>query len=362
MNNSLRMLLGLSAFALVLLTVGCTKSVARAEATKRWNTTRAEMATRLGEGCFQRGEFGRAREHIEECIRNGAPYAPMYVLAARLSTEKGDLDMARTYAENAKAIDPKSAEARYVLGTIEQTLGHGDIAFEEYAEAARLDPKQPKFVLAAVELLVAQGKADIAAQALDEAATQMPGRWEIYAARGDVLSALKRDGEAVGCYRIAIRLEPNRPELTERLATALFCSGAYAEAEPKLAELAECQPAFATGWVLRMRAECLLALNRPKEARSIYQGLVRAGRAGIDGLVGQAKCDLMEGRLASAEKFLAEALARDAQHVEANGLMGYVLVVTGKKGEAVPHLTLAMKDEHFSGRATVEKLLARAQQ
>ena len=34
----------------------------RQEARNRWGVSRAEMVTKLAEGCFGRGEIGRARE------------------------------------------------------------------------------------------------------------------------------------------------------------------------------------------------------------------------------------------------------------------------------------------------------------
>jgi len=40
--------------------------------------------------------------------------------------------------------------------------------------------------------------------------------------------------------------------------------------------------------------------------------------------------------------------------------MGYVLLAEGRPGEAAPHLTLALRDPQCAGRATVERLLAKA--
>ena len=355
-----RILIGAVAF-LAALAAGCgpkTWDQQREESTRRWASARAEMAVRLSEGCFSRGEFGRAQQNIDELVRTGVPYAPLYILAARLAAERGELDNARSYAESAKAIDPKSAEARYVLGTVRQTLGQHDEALDDYSAAARLDPEQSRYVLAEAELLVAHDRAEDAAKSLGDAAGRMPGRAEIHAALADVLCVMGRYGQAVGSYRIALRIEPQRSDLTGRLATALYHCGAYAEAAPLLAELAESEPEFAAGWAIRMRADCLLALGRTAEARAIYQGESQGRRDPVLPLVGLAQCDIMENRLPSARTNLERALSRDPQHVEANALMGYVLVATGRCDEAVPYLSLALKDPRCSGRPTVERLLA----
>jgi tetratricopeptide (TPR) repeat protein len=330
----------------------------REESIKRWASARAEMTVRLADACFARGEYGRAQENINELVRTGVPYAPLFTLAARLAAERGELDNARTYAESAKAIDPTSAEARYVLGTVRQTLGQAEEALAEYSEAARLDPSQSHYVLAEAELLVAQGRAEQAATSLGDAAGRLPGRAELHGALADVLCVLGRYSQAVGSYRIALRIETQRNDLKERLATALYNCGSYSEAAPLLAELAESEPEFAAGWAIRMRAECFLAMGRTAEARALYQAESQGRRDPVGPLVGLAQCDILENRLPSARTNLERALARDPQHVEANALMGYVLVATGCPDQAVPYLTLALRDPRCSGRATVERLLA----
>jgi len=353
------------AVTVLVLASGCRQayiSQQRDEARQRWAVSRAEMVTKLAEGCYQRGEIGRAQQHLDEVINSGAPYAPLYTLAARMAADKGNLDGARTFAENAKAIDPKSAEARYVLGTVEQMLGgQADRALEEYSEASRLDPAQSKYVLAEAEMRVAAGQADQAAQSLADAAGRMPGRTEVHAALGDVLARLNRHADAAASYRTALRLEPDRPDIKERLAIALFSSGAYVEAEAALAELAPLGPDFATQWVQGMRGNCLIALRRLPEARALYQTLAHAQPDSAAPLVGLAKCDILDHRLPAAKALLEQALARSPRHAEANALLGGILMTEDKPAEATPHLALALEDPKFADRASAERLLARVQ-
>ncbi|MBM4017409.1 MAG: tetratricopeptide repeat protein [Planctomycetes bacterium] len=332
----------------------------RQEARDRWAVSRAEMAVRMAEGCYQRGEIGRARQYVEEVLRSGAPYAPLYVLAARLEADKGDLDAARLYAQSARLIDPKSAEACYVLGTVEQALGETGRALAAFESAARLSPDQARYTLAEAEMLVAEEQPEKAVENLAAAAERMPGRAELRAALGEVLMLLGRHESAAGNLRIATRLEPQRQDLKERLALALYYSGAYAEAETLLVELADAQPEFAAGWITALRAECLVATGRPADARRLLAALAQNSR-GLAPLVGLAKCDILEGRMPSARRSLEEALGRDPRHGEANALMGYVLLAEGRPAEAEPHLALALKDPHCAGRASIARLLARAQ-
>jgi tetratricopeptide (TPR) repeat protein len=346
-----------------VLMAGCGKTYMqkkRDAATDRWATSQAEISAGLAKGCFERGELGRARDHLDEAMKTGAPYAPMYVLAARLAVEKGELDAARRYAEAARNLQPDSAEAWYVIGTIEQTLERPDLALAAFSEAAKLAPEKTAYALAEVELLVAQKQKEEAARRLNEALGRTPGSVELHAARGDLLCLMGNYPEAVGSYRIARRLAPRRQDVTERLATALFYSGDYAEAEPLLADMADAEPEKTPGWVLEMWGDSLLSLDRLREARPVYERILARDGASVDARVALAKCDLLEDRPTSARHRLDEALQQSPDDAEANALMGLVLIGAGRAGEAVPHLRLALAAPDCGDRKAVERLLALA--
>jgi Tfp pilus assembly protein PilF len=333
----------------------------RKDARQRWDDQRAKMATNLAEGCYQRGELARARQHIEEVVKNGAQYAPAYQLAARLAVEKGEFDKAGDYAATAVRIDPDSPEAHYILGTVHQTLSHLEEALEEFTVAAELGRSDGKYALAQAEMLVALDKPEEALTVLRAAVDRLPGKADAHTALGDVLTLLKQYEEAAGSYRIALRLSPSQAGLKERLATALYRSGAYAEAEPILADLGAVEPTRGAAWILDMRATCLMATGHTAEARTLCRPEVEARAASAAPLVVLAQCDILEDQLASAQTSLEASLRREPGHAQANALMGYVLMANGRPGEAVPHLKLALKDPACEGRPTIERLLAQAE-
>jgi len=358
-----RFILGAVVIAAVLA-AGCENYMVgkRDEAEHRWAASRAEMVTNMARNSYERGDFARARDQLDPVIRSSIPFAPAYVLMARLLADQGDLDEARTYACTATTMDGASAEAWYVLGTVEQTLGDRQAALNAFAKAAGEEPANPRYILAEAEMFVAIGQVEAAARSLAGACEQMPGSGEVHAAFGDVLSRLGRYEEAAGQYRIALRLNPENTIPRERLAAALFRSGAYAEAEPILADLHASEPEFASGWICQMRADCLLALRRTDEARALYARRAEAAPEAVAPRVGLARCDILDDRLPEARRHLEEALAQCPDHAEANGLLGYVLTATGRPGEALPHLKLAVKDPACRGRETIRYLLARAEE
>jgi len=347
-----------------ILAAGCDDYMARKrdEAHQRWAKSRADMVTTLAKRSYENGNFSRAREQLDPVLRAAEPYPPACVLAARIATDQGRLDEARDLARTAVDIKPDDAEAHYVLGTIEQALGHRAEALSAFAEAARLVPTDPRFPLAEAEMLVAGGRVADAVASLSAASDRMPGAAEIHAALADVLVREGRHREAADRYRVALRLNPENTAPTQRLAVALFRAGAYAEAEPILGELDASEPDTAGAWVRLMRADCLLALDRVDEARRLYQQGVDAAPDDMPARIGLARCDILAERLPEAQRSLEEVLVRQPRHPEANGLLGYVLMVTGRPGEAVPHLKLAVHTPAGRSRETIEQWLAYAEQ
>lgn len=358
-----RTVLGAAVVALVL-GAGCGQTNQmdrnRAEATDRWQSSRADMAVRLAEGCYDRGEAKQAQQHVDEALRNGVRHPAVYVLAARLAAERGELDAALGYAQTARSLAPGSADAVYCLATVEHALGRRDEALALFEEASRLDPKRPAFVLAESELLVAVGRPEDAARCLGDAIGRMPAKAEINAALGDVLNLLGRHRAAAESYEIALRLDPQRRDVKPSLATALYAAGAYDEAEPVLADLVETEPEFAGRWALKMRAECLMALGRTAEARATYERLQALSPQEIGPVLALARCDLLMNRLGDAEHRLRAVLASDPRHAEANALLGCVLLSAGRRDEAAAYLKKALEDPTFEGRRTIEGLLAQA--
>ncbi|MBL7139418.1 MAG: tetratricopeptide repeat protein [Planctomycetes bacterium] len=353
-----------AAVVAVFLAAGCDNHMTRKrnEAGQRWAESRAEMVTTLARRSYEGGNFSRAREQLDPVLRAANPYAPAYVLAARLAADQGRLDEARDCARTAVEVKPEVAEAHYVLGTIEQTLSHRPEALAAFAEAARLAPTDPRYALAEAEMLVATGQVDAAAVGLEAASDRMPGAAEVHAALGDVFARQGRYREAADRYRVALRLNPENTAPTQRLAVALFQAGAYAEAEPILAELEVSEPDFAVGWIRLTRADCLLALRQVDRARALYQRGVDAAPDDVAPRVGLARCDVLADRLTEAQRHLEEVLVRQPEHPEANGLLGYVLLATGRPGEAVPHLKLARNTQPGRGRETIEQWLVHAEQ
>ncbi len=332
----------------------------RTEARERWEASRTEMSLRLARGCDQRGEVGRARQHVEEAIGRGLKHPALFAMAARLAAENGETARAREYALAALDLAPESAEAHYVAGTLDQGAGRIDVAVEHFAEAARLDPTRPTYVLAEAEMLIADDRPEEALRRLDDARVAMPDQAALHAALGDVLTKLGRHEEAAVSYQVALRLDPSREALAGHLASALYFAGRWEEAETKLAALAASEPEFARTWARTMRAECLLALGRAGEARHVAREMRKTDPESVEARLIQAKAAIVEKDVEAALAPLEDALRLGPDRPETHALLGYVLLARGRPAEAIPHLKRALDDPYLEGREMVEALLERA--
>jgi predicted Zn-dependent protease len=157
-----------------------------------------------------------------------------------------------------------------------------------------------------------------------------------------------------------MRLSPKRADVGERLATALFLSGAYAEAVPLLEDVVNREGAKPPTYVVRMWGESLVATGRVEEARPALERVLEADPDALEVCMALAKCDLLENERASARQRLNKVLTRVPDHAEANALMGLLLLHAGRDGEAVPHFRLALASPECVEREAVERLLAQA--
>ena len=192
-----------------------------------------------------------------------APYA--WILAASLNeasaqsaspasvrVDKGiELAHAGKFADAAEqfvaaiALDPKHAEAHYLLGLVRQNWGKWADARDSYAAALKLKPRyaEAQLGLAAVMTRLAdETTLDAAIQACRKAVALNPTEAEahVHLATNE---ALKGNFEAAAAsYRTALRLRRDYPGARLGLAEALVQLRALDEAVPILQALAAAQP------------------------------------------------------------------------------------------------------------------------
>lgn len=145
---------------------------------------------------------------------------------------------------------------------------------------------------------------------------------QLYLDTGDVQSADKE-------LRRALELKVNPGEVLPLLGKALLLQGQYQRLLDDV-PADERQPQL-----LALRGHALLGLNRKDEGRTVFEQITLRHPGSVPALLGQARIALLEGHQDEALALIRQALAQQANNVDALRLQGDVLRLLGRNAEAV---------------------------
>src|SRR4051812_10044327 len=148
----------LALFAAVAFAPGCSnqhRQTQHEQATKQWSNARATVLCGLARDQYQTGNLDKSRQTCDEALNIDPTYAPLHLLSARLAIEQGQLERAEHELKEATKIDPKVAEADYLLGVVYQRWQKPEAALDAYARASSKQPAELAYVMAESEMLVA---------------------------------------------------------------------------------------------------------------------------------------------------------------------------------------------------------------
>jgi len=109
--------------------------------------------------------------------------------------------------------------------------------------------------------------------------------------------------------------------------------GAVAECDVAI----QAQPKWALD-IMKLKANALLDLGRPDEARAVYQKVLKVRDDIVWARLGLARCHQMAGELDAARKVAAEVLELNPRYVMAYDLLARVAETEGKEAEALEAL------------------------
>lgn len=340
---------------------------------------------------FLAGDLDKAGRKAEQALRLADGSARIHVLLGRVAIERGLMGEALLALQKALDADETSVEAHYYMGVVNERVNEHAVALTHFRRAAELEPFNPQYAVAAGEMLIDLGQTADAEAFLEscEAAPHSAGVQQLLGhvamIEGDAESACDRFGRA----RL---LAPEDGAILDDLAAAQMAAGRFGEAETNLGHLLRDPDERERGDLLHMRAECLLALGRPVDARELYRDLTAGeGQSDARAWVGLARaayqigdargCQRAASRVTSIDPTLAEgyvlwaAVHRDRDEPETalekldTGLMragrdadllamrSLVLSELGRGGEALTAAQAALDID--PGHATAQRMLNR---
>jgi len=319
------------------------------KATQEWNAARASALAALAADQYQQGNFDKCDETLAQALALQPDNIDMRLLAAKLALEQGKLEYAEAHLAIARTKAPKNATADYLTGIVYQRWQQFDKARDEYTEAAKKNPAEVSYVLAAAEMSVALGKPDLALQQLRAALPYFEHSAPLRDEIGLLLTSKKQYGEAATALQEACRLATDDAMIREHLAFALFFDKRYAEADLAFDRIAGLPDYETRADVQAALAECQAQIGQFANAQRNYQAAIDLDTANAGYWLGLSKATLQLGDLPGADVSLRKSLSINANSSEAHCLLGYLRLKQNRPADAMDAFRKASQlDPHDS--------------
>lgn len=309
----------------VLVLSGCGQGRYTAEhatlAKTKLETLKAATEYDIALQSFLAGDLRKAERQATKALALNESAAEALVLLGRVHIENGDMGRAVESLERAAELRPDSVDAAYYLGIVSERLARPEEAAAHFRRAGDLAPYDPQHAIAAGEALIDMGRTGEAQSLLlaSKVSSNSPGIRQLL---GHIAIIEGRPDEAVDYFGQARLLAPDERAIAEDLARAQMAAGQFAEAEFGIARLRRTAGTADRRDLIHMHAECLLALDRAAEARSLFRDLTRDGAGSADpaAWIGLGQTAVIMGDAGEARRAASRLVALAGERPE-----GYVL-------------------------------------
>lgn len=256
---------------------------------ERINTAKLRMAElksateyQMANQAFLASDLPKALKHIEYALELNPPVVKSHILKGRVLFEMSNLEAAAIAFRRAEELDSKNIDAWYYQGLLAERLDRKEEALRRYVGAATLDQTNPQYTIAASELLVALDQTDAAEELLTQGLTKFEHSPGIRQTLGHIALLKDNPEQAAKLFAEARLLDPEDDRILEDLAGAQILTGKFAQAESNLAHLLNDKAHANRRDLLRLRAKCLVQINRPVECRDILLKLTQTNEGSAD--------------------------------------------------------------------------------
>lgn len=282
-----RLLPSLAALAGAVALVGCAGHGAYtsnhlAEAQARFGALKAGAQWEMARQQFLSGDLEKALKSVDNSIELSGSVPKSHTLRGRVLIEIGRLEDARESFDRALAIDPSFHEAAYYKGIVLERFREFERALDAYTSAFLLDPSSPQYLVAAAEMHLELGRPEQARALIHDHLTRFEHNAGV---RQTLANIAMLEGDSAGAAELfaqARLLAPEDLAIVEDLVRALVSERRWTEAEHHLSRLLQSDEHRERVDLRKLRAQCLLELDRPLDARSELLGLTQKPEAASD--------------------------------------------------------------------------------
>jgi tetratricopeptide (TPR) repeat protein len=290
------LLSALLVLACLALTVGSVWLVVYPQAWAAHHWRQAELSA-------QRGDFLRAREHLERCLEVWGTSGETHFQMGRICRRAGDFERARKHLEEARRLrwPPGAIDFELLLVQIQATGARGtDASTIQHIIYSNQHPDEKLILEALVKGYMQNFYLREAEFWLNYWIDEHPEDWVAYYWRGQLRERFGKLEEACADYRHALELSPEQLDSELRLAQALQQKGIdLAEAKQRFERYLAVHPQH--GEALLGLARCQRGLGDRTAARETLARIAPTDKT-------YPKCLLLHALLESDEENYAKAL------------------------------------------------------
>ena len=239
--NTKRLIVAAMAGILVCTAVGCSSATSHKEnvaaAHTRVNKFRSDMMIPMITDNLEAGDLDEAQRSLMEAIQSDPKNPRLYVLLGRVELERGRLERSMHRFDLAIELDNKISGAHYYKGIVQQRWHRYEQAQWSYNRAFELNRDNIDYLLANVEMHVANNKTDEALKLLlkhenyfESSAGLRSAIGQVYTLKGDFKSASRY-------FRDSLLINSSDTKTKEDYSLVLFKSGQYKQVITTINEL-----------------------------------------------------------------------------------------------------------------------------
>lgn len=316
---------------------GCdsNRKTQKEQAVEQWSHARASVMHNLAKDQFETGNLDKARTTAEEALAIDPNNVALHILSARIAMEQNRLDLADARLTAARKIDPKNAEALYLSGVVAQRWQKNADALVYYEQAAEAQPTELAYLMARAETLVLLDRRSEALACLSAKVVYFEHSAALRDAVGQLMMQEKRYADAADMFRQAVILSGNEAAIRERWAIACFMKGDYQRTIDVLNLLVTLPSHDQRAGLFSVLGEAQLQLGRNLDARVNFQHCTELDPSLTDGWLGMAKAALAMSDLPRAESAARKAISVSPDRADAHLAYGYVRLRQGKLDAAL---------------------------
>lgn len=242
-------------------------------AKEKMQQLKSALEWQTANGAYQSGDLSKALKAVDRSIALNPDVAKSHVLRGRILLEMGDLEGAMNSLAHAIEVDGGNVDARYFLGFVNERLNRKDEALACYQKAAELDHANAQYAVAAAEILIDMGRVDDARVYLEDHKTLAENNASVKQTLGHIAMMQQEPEKAVRYFGEARLLAPDNTAILEDLARAQFVVGKFADAEYSLGRLLSAKERATRRDLRLLRAQALMEISKPLEARDILMAM-----------------------------------------------------------------------------------------